>query len=45
MTTYLQNIKMLTKAASILKQGMLFSIVPRFSNTCFLLCLEWLDAD
>ena len=24
---------------------MLFSIVPRFGNTWFLLCLEWLDAD
>ena len=22
-----------------------FSIVPRFGNTWFLLCLEWLDAD
>ena len=27
------------------KQGMLFSIVPRFGNTWFLLRLEWLDAD
>ena len=27
------------------KQGMLFSIVPRFSNMWFLLCLEQLDAD
>ena len=27
------------------KQGMLFSIVPRFGNTWFLLCLEQLDAD
>ena len=24
---------------------MLFSIVLRFGNTWFLLCLEWLDAD
>ena len=30
---------------SLVQQGMLFSIVPRFSYTWFLLCLEWLDAD
>ena len=27
------------------QQGILFSIVPCFDNTWFLLCLEWLDAD
>ena len=27
------------------KQGMLFSIVPCFGNTWFLLCLEWLDVN
>ena len=36
---------LLNKSQSTLKQGMLFSIVPRFGNTWFLLCLEWLDAD
>ena len=29
----------------VLKQEMLFSIVLRFGNTWFLLCLEQLDAD
>ena len=30
---------------AVIKQGMLFSIVPRFGNTWVLLCLAWLDAD
>ena len=40
-----EHLVLITLPPTKLKQGMLFSIVPRFGNTWFLLCLERLDAD